>query len=463
MIRQALTTSLIPTLLFLSLSCGGASLSVTDDNSNSDQIDLGGTASESETTTQTVQHLVYNFSDATLLLSHSESLSSNALTTDSSTANVEIILDKISIGGQVTPAITLVEEEVDEESSSETEEIVPSAIKAIVTNTNGNIYIVYEYAFYYDGENLCAFFKVTSENSADCVDGEVTSISNANTNIQFADSDTIFYQATALIDGAYQNILRKQIADGTVTDITNEYIAVLEYTPLSDGSVIVYGLTKTTAMRFLRHYQTDNSINEWLIDENLVINKLFRTSDETIYVSGYWPESDGYKHGISKINPESSSLTTVLINQSVNTDPDYDGYQVDKFYETEDGAIYFLEDNAIFKLSPGDAKQVYSVNTIIKTESLSSTVTISGVEAASTHVFEQFSFTDESTNDLFSAVSDEIEIYDFALDADGLVYFTGLRFSDNQVVVGQIDPNNENMLTYDIELSEEPVVFEVVY
>lgn len=461
-------------LTLASISCGGSTgTSVsTDETSESSSVDSSAEENENSSNTHIMQRLVYNFTDAAVIVSHDENNPDlnleniNNDLTDTDKKIVNIILDKITFVGDIDGAITVEEEVVttDEESSDDIKLDVP-AVESIVKSPSGEVYIVYKSLFKYDGENSCAFFKYIGDGGAECVDSDVFKIDDPVKNIQFDFNGSIFYYGDILINGAYHETLRKQSNTKEKTNITNENIKLYEYSLLSDGSVIAHGKTLSTSSVFLRHYTANSSVDDLLPSSSLYIHKLWSDSDKSVYYSGYWQGSSDFEYGIVQIEIDNSgliSMTPLLINTDINDDGDHDGYLVDNFYETDAGDIYFRESGSIFQLISDSPREVYSLSNITLTEIDGSTIYVAGQDDSASQTFFRYSLSNESEEDLFSSFEDEIEVYEFKIDDDGIVYFTGLRFSDNLVVVGQIDTENDNQVTYNMEIEEEPTIFEVI-
>jgi len=275
--KKYVSLFLIILLLMTNVACGGGGgTDVSSTNNGGDS-----SSGSAENQTRTVKRLVYNFSDATIVLSHSDvaaNSSFSALVDDSSAANtVSILLAKVKTDGTIEAAVSIVEEEIedsDEETADEFE-LNASRIRTIVNGPSGEVYIIYQESFLYDGVNTCLIFEYTVDDGVECVDTEIETIDDPAVDIQFNGNGDLFYYSFINDNGTLEYLLRKKSRAGEITTITNDYIGVYSFSPLDDGSVVVYGKTSTTSTNFLRHYAIDNSVSDLLAVSSLQINKLW--------------------------------------------------------------------------------------------------------------------------------------------------------------------------------------------
>lgn len=490
---------------------------IDEDDENIDEDIINENVDEDITSdTVTRRRVRYDFSRAAVLLSPSatteESAPGAALVRNTGiTEIITTVLDKLTDEGFIESAITIVEEEVpvpDCDESVETEDQPPEdqpltavligrhtivaetadeasvecednpvedtfnlnvpAVSAVVQSPAGEIYILYQSRFLFDGFTSCQLFKYLPESQGvECVDSEVYGVGADN--LQFDSSGNLFYLGNLWNSGHYIAILRRKMRDtGEISNITNQYISAYHFVPLNDGSVVVYGRTESTSStNFIRRYTTANSVeNLWGASE-IYTNRMWRSSEGKVYISGSWrPSSGSYEAGILRValtEAGSVEVTPIMVNTNIDSDVNYEGSNVRAFYETLDGQIFFIEENSVFRLSPVPAL-LYSITTIPLGIADGNHLYLAGTDG-SAQVFRSYTLTGDEAgrvDDLLSATDDNIEMYEFDADSEGRIYFTGLRFSDNQVVVGMIDMNNANEITYNIELEEQPDVFEIL-
>ncbi len=307
-----------------------------------------------------------------------------------------------------------------------------------------------------------------STGEATCIDNELAGIkwisAPANDAVQFDAEGAIYYLGE--VDGI--NVLRKYL-NGESETLTNENILIDNFLVLSDGSVVLYGSTVNTAAKWIRKLLANGSLQSIKSvqsgDLGVGFIKLF--PDNKLYFG----ISDGNLSGVFTMDQNASSLEqTPWIARG--TDPQPLGANCDAVDQLKDtthcGAkvsiLHRTPSNKIYALvgeSPEASLMKYyadvsAPDTVVKKitimQGILSSILLSGLNDNDKNVTTLFDTSDNSELQLIGP-ENEIEVYHLRYFAPGSgelghrVVFDGLRFSDNEYVIGFYDLGEQQLYT----------------
>lgn len=314
------------------------------------------------------------------------------------------------------------------------------------------------------GGPLCILAEVDSSTGVStCVDSSITSVglttgSNRNPPIQFDSQGNVYY--FGILNSKF--VLRKSV-NGQITNLINDNISMQDFIVLGDGGVLIAGTTQSSGTRWFRKLSPANELTS-IVTQNTEISFLARFPDGNVYF-GY---SDGTGTGIKRYLTATNSidsrdwvarkyytvnnpyqLMTFCSGALEARNPTYptacqQPHNVTQLMTTANGQVL-----AVVGTSPS-TKQVVSlyptvepVATAIATTTLVyqfvDKIVIAGSNGSGTNmltVYDPASYQETVIIDQ----SNETEIYSVAyVPTTGKLLFNGLRFSDNSVVVGEVD------------------------
>jgi len=337
-------------------------------------------------------------------------------------------------------------------------------IDKVMTTTTGDYYVLFSNATALSSDALpCLLARVNyTTGTPTCIDNELNQIQweedemRHGSAIQFDENGNIFYIGT-LTNG--KTALRKY-SNGTVTNLVADNIRLNDFFVLSDGSVIASGTTESTSARWTRLISANGSIKNLMAGQDTsFINKF---SDGKIYM-GTYDSTTGWN--IRRMNSGSNAMETKYWFSDVTGKTNYnyldycDGKQFSMGFCSTNGALVQRIFNVLGKKTFGivgtsngsgyDLVQYYptlkaattSVDRITLSQTVISNVLLAGTTASGTNTLTIYDTGSDSETVLMDA-SNEIEIYNMNYVAStNMIMFDGLRFSDNEYVIGQVDLN----------------------
>ena len=356
-----------------------------------------------------------------------------------------------------------------------------ASIRDFYVAPNNKFYVVFNSArpLYTGGPN-CLLAEVDADSGNPvCVDSALVSVSISlgsvvassspvgNSPIQFDSSGGIYYvgQVPTSLPGMTANLitLRKSL-NGVVTNLINDYVNIYDYVVLSDDSVLISGMTTSTQTFWVRRISKTGAIST--VVSNAQVSFMRKFADGNVYLG----MSSGQNSGVRKfdvstrtLDPKwwigrpytSDSSNSYFSQQSVCNSTGnasrYSGFcSSSSAYIT---GLFNLGSSSTFVIagmrgSMGTTLMQYyptvdPVLTSVKNVTLAQMVGRKLILAGSTTdsvntlvVLDLDTFQEtiliDSTN--------EVEIYNMSyITATNKVMFNGLRFSDNTLVVGEVD------------------------
>ena len=334
-----------------------------------------------------------------------------------------------------------------------------ATVRDFYSAPNGRFYVAFSSrTALVQGGALCALAEVNSTTGVPtCVDSTIESVALTLLNsdsapIQFDAQGNIYY--TGMSNSKF--VLRKSI-NGSVTDIINDNISLSSFIVLDDGSVVMSGSTISPSSTWLRRLSSGGQLSN-LVAQNSIIPFLTRFPDGNIYF-GFRSASVGGE-AIKRYLPSSQALDTrdwISSTWNSGSNP----YQslpncgsktanmplicgspssISKLFKTTDRVFgLMMWSKELVSLYP----TVELVNTVVTKISLvyqvGTKLVLAGTNAAGTNLLTVY---DPSTyqETIIVDQSNETEVYSIAYVAQtGKLLFNGLKFSNNSLVVGEVD------------------------
>lgn len=318
------------------------------------------------------------------------------------------------------------------------------------------------------GGTPCLLIKISTMNGVPlCIDSTLSSVQFGNIQpgqnlkailpppIQFDSQSNIYYLGGADTGNA---VLRKY-SNGVSTDLINSNIRISSYFVQGNGEVIICGSTQSSNTDWLRKISATGQLST--ISNGVMCNFMKQFTDGKLWI-GSWGKGDGGPMGVIKYDLTSGKLTSwteswdskkripELRDQDI---PESDATQ--GFRQAGNGA--FVKDIFVFPTTKatwaiaGQNNKTslvrYAPSILFAETSISSyqmgvrvlnTLVLTGTDAQEKNRLVLYDTQSGFENVIFDG-SNEIEIYDMVFIAgSNTLMFSGLRFSDNQYVVGKV-------------------------
>ncbi len=313
----------------------------------------------------------------------------------------------------------------------------------------------------------CLLAEVDRETGVpSCVDGTLSMInwsssgSGGNPPIQFDAAGAVYYSGWT--NGG--TVLRKYL-NGISTDIVSDNIQLEQFLVLSNGDVLLSGRSRSSGNQWLRRVTASGSL-QTLLGSGTNFLRLF--PDDNVYMGGRlwgtapWDEGVGrYLTSTNQMDPKLwlgdggqtpepyhrvSDYCSGPSSYAPNRYPlcDWFGSYISNAIETSDGQVFAVVGppgggGFLMKYYPTVAIATTSVEKVLASVAAGNEVVVSGLnETGQNETVVYHPATDTETQVI--GPENEIEMYHLTYMPDGnSVMFEGLRFSDNRVVLGQID------------------------
>lgn len=293
-----------------------------------------------------------------------------------------------------------------------------------------------------------------------CIDGTLMSInwpypgSGGNPPIQFDAAGAVYYSGWTMTGGT---VLRKYL-NGISTDIVSDNIQLRDFLVLSNGDVLLSGSSTSSGAQWLRRLTAGGSLQtlrgaqshflRLFPDGNVYIGLTGGTDfgvaryltstnqmDAKSWYHGVWnPPHDAYYQAADLCDGPLWTIREAFCNS-------YGAYIRNEF-ETSDGEAFVVAGGAMLvKYYPTIAFPTTSVEKVLASVGAGDEIVLAGLnDAGQNKTVVYHPATDTETQVI--GPDNEIEMYHLTYTPDGnSVMFEGLRFSDNHVVLGQIDLN----------------------
>ena len=335
---------------------------------------------------------------------------------------------------------------------------------------DGTVYLILESPVTVEGAR-CILLKLTGDDEYECLDSDLQSVKcftqYPTEPIQFDGEGNVHY--IGISTDATEVMRRVDSNTGEVTDIINANITVRQFLVQENGTIYLSGMTNSTDTHFFRRIFTDGSVETLLTGGGLV--SLFDMPDGNVY-AGEWGtlygvmkvEDDGIddtRHiGYSTINGQPAPARFYVDDNafdacSENVRPDYEdfcamgGALISSYHRTPDDKYYVVAGSgdgaSLWQYWPTVEPVDTSVYRPTVVAGAVTSLIIAGYDESYLNKLVMYDTAGDSEVDLLGGAN--IEIYHFSHSAtSGMIFFDGLRFSDNNHVIGSIDTQNGNEL-----------------
>lgn len=351
-----------------------------------------------------------------------------------------------------------------------------AVVKEFFTAPSGDLFVVFQSKVSLTpGSNPCLLASVSIATGVPtCVDGSLDSIEwppnpfvsgYKNSPVQFDSSGNIFY-----VGRSGQALVLRKAKNGIITDLINDNVTVRDFLVQPDGTLFVIGGTSSTNSYWVRRFSPNGALKNIAIGYS---NSLLRFSDGEVYVG----MSGNDQFGIRKYEASlegfdemywvtgccvgsGNRIGRFIVNGS-GTIPDCSQQGPVNYYTknvafcgamgTNVAALFNVLSTRTFGVAAGGpSKQLWQYYPTVEKANVTRIAAITGAQQVITNII--LSGTDSSGVNLLSVYdtsskqetvvldgSNEVEVYSFSYSVRrNSVMFTGLRFSDNKYVVGEV-------------------------
>ena len=345
--------------------------------------------------------------------------------------------------------------------------LVPGSLQVSVRDfysaPNGRVYVVFNSSVPIEqGGTPCALAEVNSgTGGVTCVDTALSSVAMGmigtpgitNPPIQFDGQGNIYYTGTLNSKFA----LRKSV-NGVVTSLINDNISLQDFLVLDDGSVLMKGSTMMPPTAWFRRLSPTSSLSN-LLPSGSVPTFMTRFPDGNVYIGA--PSDNMSPLGVRRYNVASGTLESKYwIAFGLGMKTTFDAYYFtnsvcpltgsnkfcqmssappSKLFVTSDNRVLAVVNRGLAQFYPNLALANTIVDSITVSQQVNNKLILAGTDSSGTNVLTVY---DPSTfqETVIVDETNQVEIYSVAyIESTGKLMFNGLRFSDNQVVVGEVD------------------------
>ena len=340
---------------------------------------------------------------------------------------------------------------------------------AVITNfysaPNGDVYIIFESKIALTtGGTPCLLAVVDVSNGVPtCVDSTLDYVnwSMSNSPIQLDSSGAIYYTGTSGSDA----VLRK-VKDGVITNLLQGNVYLNEFIVLSNGTVLLTGMTMSTGVSWIRRISATGALKNLAITS---ATSFWKFVDGKVY-AGLTKSNSSI--GIKRYSVERDALEDKYwITWSSNNDAPGSYFNTDRFVGniaacTEDGwganssfcyssgqyvnKIFNVIGQKTFGVTDYGNRQLWqyyptveksnvtAIESVTVAQQIITTIILAGTSATGTNIMSLYDTSSKQETVVMNG-SNEVEIYSMSYSQrSNSILFTGLRFSDNKYIVGEV-------------------------
>jgi hypothetical protein len=346
-----------------------------------------------------------------------------------------------------------------------------AVVRDFYSSPNGNVYIVFESKIALTtGGTTCLLAVVdVSTGVPTCVDSTLDSITwrlglnggGGNSPIQIDSSGAVYYAGYV----GSTSVLRKA-KNGAITDLINDNVTLQDFIVLPDGTVIVAGETTSSRARWLRRISVTGGLKNLNIGR---VSTLWKFADGKVY-AGFWDGFFGFKRYSTDLDVlEEKNWISGTLNQgsqesyflvdgkggisecnSENWTKNYSSFC--GYYGTELSSVFNVLGQKTFGVtgSLGQSRQLWqyyptvektnvsAINSVTLAQQVITTVILSGTSSTGSNILSLYDTSSKQETVVMDG-SNEVEIYSMSYSQKkNAIMFSGLRFSDNKYVVGEV-------------------------
>ena len=339
-----------------------------------------------------------------------------------------------------------------------------ASIQNFYAAPNGKFYVVFSTPVaLVSGGATCVFAEVpVSTGLPTCIDGTIESVlwsvgdSKTNAPVQFDSAGSIYYAGTL----AGKTVLRKYSA-GTVSNLVNDNIAINDYLVLSDGNVIVSGTTSSTQATWIRRIAPTGGLSTLASGSPARFLKQFNDGNVYFGIAGSNPmgvkrylASSGSVEEKYWINGNIQGVSTYFDGNAIcaatgqsTTSSDFCmgmGSYIRSSYSILGGKNFVVagsqgsQKSTLMQYYPEVKRATSEVANVTLSQNVITNILLAGTNAAGTNVLTIYDTSNGNETVVINATN-EIEIYNMTyVVSTNKIMFNGLRFADNQFVVGEV-------------------------
>ena len=349
-----------------------------------------------------------------------------------------------------------------------------AVVKEFFSSPNGKVYVAFESATaLVVGGPTCILAEIDATSGVpSCVDSSISSINwglgynigSGNPPVQFDTAGNLYYAGTAGSTG----VLRRS-ANGSTSDLLNDNITLQDFVVLGDGTVIVLGATNSTQAKWARRIAPSGGLKN-LATGTAMSMKMF--ADGNVYMGLWGGDSFGFKRYLAASDALEEKYWISGNTNGVNRDAYFavggtSGTPVEGcasallsvnttfcgWYGTAASPWFNVSTQKTFAVAGAQGQtgralwqyfptvekaNVTAVTSIAVSHQFGASIILAGVNSKSTNVTSVYD-TSTSQETVVLDGTNEIEIYSLSYSSTkNAILYSGLRFADNQYVIGEI-------------------------
>jgi len=301
-----------------------------------------------------------------------------------------------------------------------------------------------------------------------CVDSTLDSITSSlgingggNSPIQTDASGAVYYAGYS----GSSTVLRKA-KTGVITNLINDNVSVQDFIVQSDGTVLVVGRTSSTGVSWLRRISSSGGLKNLAIG---TIQSFWKFADGKVY-AGLWSDpSFGWKRYSTDLDALEDKY---WISGNTNGVPRDAYFKLDAqdsisdcnnenssknnafcgWYGTIVSPVFNVLGQKTFGVagSTGQMRQLWqyyptpektnvtAINSVTLAQQVITIMILSGTSSTGSNILSLYDTSSKQETVVMDG-SNEVEIYSMSYSQkSNSILFTGLRFSDNKYVVGEV-------------------------
>jgi hypothetical protein len=339
-----------------------------------------------------------------------------------------------------------------------------ASIQNFYASQNQKFYVVFStpVPLVASGPN-CVFAEVpVSTGIPTCIDGAIESVlwsvgdSKTNPPVQFDSAGSIYYAGTL----AGKTVLRKY-SSGTVSNLVNDNISVNDFLVLGDGNVIISGTTTSTQASWIRKIAPSGGLSTLGSGSPARFLKQFNDGNVYFGIAGsnpmgvkrylantgaveekYW--INGNVQGVSTYF-NANALCNAAGQNSLTSDFCMGmGSYIRSSYSILGSKNFVVagsqgsQRSALMQYYPAVKRAKTEITNVTLSQNVITNILLAGTNATGTNLLTIYD-TSNGNETIVIDGTNEIEIYNMTyVVSTNKIMFNGLRFADNQFVVGEV-------------------------
>ena len=338
-----------------------------------------------------------------------------------------------------------------------------AAVRDFYSAPNGRFYVTFVSATaLVQGGPTCVLAEVDATTGIPtCVDSTISNVAltgmagsyDQSAPVQFDDAGNIYYTGT--MNGKF--VLRKSV-NGVVTSLINDNIWMQSFVVMGDGSVLINGTTTSSSTQWFRKVSPTNSLSS-LVPQSSRVNFVKKFPDGNVYFG-----LDQGGNGVRRYLAASGTVDPRYWIGYPGSDGDSNAYNLFSIFFTKvAGVVSAPRPSSVERLATSAGGHVVGVlgccntggalyhfypspqrgNTaLVKITSLlaiGNKFVLAGEDENGTNMLTLYDPATFQETVIIDS-SNEVEVYSVGyVESSNKLIFNGLRFSDNQVVIGEVD------------------------